>query len=405
MRKTSRKCPLPPRLVRTGAAAMALAGATLFSAENSASGESVPGGKPFHLGADIEPGSALDVSFLLHRPAGVRGFVSTEGESFVYGDGSPARFWGVNISWQALYTPEDEVEAVARRLAMSGANLVRLTYWDGGPHGIFRTDLSNTTTVDPERLDRLDRFAAALKEQGVYLLLQLGMGRTYLKPDDLPETFEESYTAPDTRRSAYRIGRFFVPEIRDNDRKLFRTLLEHKNPYTGTKWKDEPAIAAMVLLNEDTLYYRYGGMDPETLPASLYDRIRKEWNRWLDDRYGGSRRSLVRHWGEDALDRDEDPARGTAEPPLDSLRQPAWLNDPEEASREGRGNDWNRFLAVMNYRHYKTELEFIRSLGVRQPLAPNAGGNFQAAEMENHVRLGDFFDEHATTTIPHGETP
>src|SRR5690606_19882412 len=58
------------------------------------------------------------------------------------------------------------------------------------------------------------------------------------------------------------------------------------------------------------------------------------------------------------------------------------------------GNDWNRFLAEMNFRYYRDEISHLRSIQVQQLIAPNAGGNFQAAEKWNHLVLGDFFDEH-----------
>lgn len=339
-------------------------------------------GAPFSLAADIVPGSALDVSFLFAKPAGRRGFVRTQGEMLRFADGSPAAFWGVNLCWDALYPSDAEGEKVARRLAMSGVNLVRLTYLDGGPHGLFRQDRDDTGTLNTERLARLERFGAALKRNGVYSLLVLGMGRQSLKPGDGVPVPADKITA----ESAYAIGRFFDSRIQAADQRVWRTILTHRNPQTGLRTADDPAVAAVEILNEGSLFYCYDRF--AHLPAPLQARIAIRWNRWLADRYN-SRAALALAWGGE-IKPGEDPTVGTVALDFSFLD-----GGPKGASAAPprRGADWNRFLADVCRDYYLAQIAFLRGLGVRQPISCNGGGSYSAADRWSN-RVGDLFDQH-----------
>ncbi|MBM4079396.1 MAG: hypothetical protein FJ278_06825, partial [Planctomycetes bacterium] len=356
----------------------------------------IPEGAPFHLAADVATGSALDVSFLLQRPAGAQGRVRAQGERFVFGDGTPARFWGVNLCADALYPPKGEAAAIAKRLAMSGCNLVRIGYWDGGTGGVFRQDLDNTSTIDPERLDRLDYFFAQLKDAGVYSLLVLSMGRRSLKSGDVGGVFDAE-AAP----AAYQIGRFFDPRTRQADETVWRSLLGHGNPYTGLRWADDLAIMGIEILNESSLYYAYRLFTG--LPEALTAKVQQQWNQWLVKRYP-NREELVRHWGSENIRPDEDPNGGTVALDFSLLRDPLWRDNPSSLPREGRGNDWNRFLAEVCRDYYLTEIRFLRELGVQQPVACNGGGSLVAADVWSN-RVGDFFTQHSYHDHPNWDGP
>ncbi|MBO4355652.1 MAG: hypothetical protein J5850_02220, partial [Clostridia bacterium] len=78
---------------------------------------------------DYSPGVAntgvMDFSYLNEMPAGQHGAVTIKDGNFVFEDGTPVRFWGVDMGF-ACATPEKEVaEAMAAELASSGVNFVR----------------------------------------------------------------------------------------------------------------------------------------------------------------------------------------------------------------------------------------------------------------------------------------
>ena len=58
------------------------------------------------------------------------GFLRTSGERLVFEDGTPARFWGIDVMAFALFSNNGEIERHAKRLSMLGFNLVRLHHHD-----------------------------------------------------------------------------------------------------------------------------------------------------------------------------------------------------------------------------------------------------------------------------------
>ena len=84
---------------------------------------------PFPLRYDAMP---IDISssFGAERPAGKHGFLTRSGSHFVFEDGTPARFWGVNFNGGACFPEFWYAEKAARRLRMTGINIVRFHQLD-----------------------------------------------------------------------------------------------------------------------------------------------------------------------------------------------------------------------------------------------------------------------------------
>ena len=126
--------------------------------------------------------SPFDLSFLNanEKPAGHRGFVKAVGESLEFEDGSPARFWGTNLTARALFgTSKENVKRQAKRISALGFNLVRIHHFDSpwvNPN-IFGKDAVNTQTLDPASLDNLDWWIKCLKDEGIYVWLDLHVQR------------------------------------------------------------------------------------------------------------------------------------------------------------------------------------------------------------------------------------
>ena len=51
----------------------------------------------------------VDISFVFadEKPAGKHGFVKVQGDQFVFEDGTPVRFWGVNFNGAACFPEHD----------------------------------------------------------------------------------------------------------------------------------------------------------------------------------------------------------------------------------------------------------------------------------------------------------
>src|SRR6266511_4431382 len=92
----------------------------------------VMGARP--LSARLDPNrqmfpdsSLYDLSGLSDTPAGRHGFLTTRPDGhFYWGDGTRARFWGINIASRSLRRSPEEIDRVAGVLARAGVNMVRL---------------------------------------------------------------------------------------------------------------------------------------------------------------------------------------------------------------------------------------------------------------------------------------
>src|SRR5699024_10387933 len=212
---------------------------------------------PFVLDHHKREPSAADLTFLLNPPAGRDGFIRVSDGHLVRPDGERLRIWGVNLtgwtSGSTLLPPKDEAPLWADTLARFGINCVRFHFLDlpacestdTRPSGLIDPLPDHTQSFDPEQLDRLDFFVAELKQRGIYTNLNLNVGRTYKTGDDVPDA------------DAVRIwkGMTFVGErLIELQRDYARDLLTHHNPYTGSEYAHEPAVAIVEIVNENSLY-------------------------------------------------------------------------------------------------------------------------------------------------------
>lgn len=201
---------------------------------------------------DIE---GIDIN---HRPAGKHGFVGTSGEDFVFGDGSKARFWGVNIQAYALLGTSREAACLhAKRLARLGINLVRFHHFDSDwvTPNIFIPEDNDTKRINQQSLDKLDWWVNCLKEEGIYIWLDLHVGRNFKVGDNITD-FKD--VAKGKSKSELKGFNYFNDDILLAMADFNRQLLHHKNPYTNTRYAEEPAVMGALITNENDLTHHYG---------------------------------------------------------------------------------------------------------------------------------------------------
>lgn len=202
----------------------------------------------------------VDLSFLnaTERPAGKHGFAQVSRDSITFEDGTPARFWGTNLTAHALFgTTRDNVKRQARRLSQLGFNLVRIHHHDSfwvNPN-IFGKAPPNTGSLDDSALTQLDWWIKCLKDEGIYVWLDLHAQRG-LKSGDNIEAFLEiakgrSFVEPK--------GYNYVNSSIQNAMKDFNaTYVNHLNRFTELRYKDDPAIMAMLITNENDVTFHFG---------------------------------------------------------------------------------------------------------------------------------------------------
>lgn len=211
----------------------------------------------------IEPGNApINLGFLnaQDKPAGRRGPVRAQGESLVWADGTPARFWGTNVTAHALFTtPREVVQQQARRLAALGYNLVRIHHHDSpwvNPNVFGRREGATTTqALNPEALDRLDFWVKALKDEGIYVWLDIHVQRHFKAGDNI-YGFDEIRRGKD---EADLKGYNYVNVTMQQAMQRFaQQYLDRVNSHTGIPYKSEPAVLALQITNENDVTHHFG---------------------------------------------------------------------------------------------------------------------------------------------------
>jgi hypothetical protein len=237
---------------------------------------------PFVLPWDDAAPSVTDVSAWLDKPAGARGFVAAR-DGRLYTGEKRLRLLGTNICTSACFPEPTDAEKVAARLAKFGINCVRFHHMDAPwiSDNIFGPD---KRTLAPAQLERLDYFVAQLKARGIYTNLNLHVSRVY---PGVP-TWKGM---PDFCKGVD----IFYPPMLQMQRDYARDLLTHENPYTKTRYVDEPALAIVEINNENGLLsqWSWGGLDG--MAPVYHDELQRQWNGWLQGRYG-DHQALVKAW-------------------------------------------------------------------------------------------------------------
>ncbi len=194
------------------------------------------------------------------KPAGKRGFLRASGENLVFADGTKARFWGTNLSAHAIfqYRSPELVRVQARRLSQLGFNLVRIHHHDShwAQPNVFGRDARGTRTLDPHAMEQIDRWIKALKDEGIYVWLDLHVGRELSSEDDI-EAFAEIANRPGKRTGMQ--GYLYVNNsLKARMREFAAAYLSHVNPHTGLAYKDDPAIVTILITNENDLTHHFG---------------------------------------------------------------------------------------------------------------------------------------------------
>ena len=337
---------------------------------------------------DAAVGSVTDASGLLHRPAGSKGPVRREGDDLVFGDGSPARFWGVNAHPPAT---EALMEAQADFLARHGINLVRLHPVQSVAGLLVLDPSSGERRLEPALLETLDLWFSILKSRGIYVAFSPFYPHVITEDDGYdPALFAELpdastwYLPPGMSGKSSSGVVNIVPQLQDAEWDWLRQLLLHENAHTGIRYVNDPALATIEVHNEDSIFWHAPLNDLESGALPLHRSfVQREWAAWLQERYL-SDADLLGAWG----------SAGSGSRPGDSLSNEsmgiygAWEMTADGPSRNlaeaARMGDFIHFLAERQREYFDRRGGRLRELGfegVTISTAWQAGG--AAAHLAN----------------------
>ncbi|HEY3365428.1 MAG TPA: cellulase family glycosylhydrolase [Symbiobacteriaceae bacterium] len=234
-------------------------------------------------------GEVISAAAWLEQPAGKDGPVRVADGHFVTGAGKQIRFFGTNLAFDGNFPEKSKADELADTLARLGFNMVRLHHMDtsAAPRGLWLPGKVAPRRFDETALDRLDYLVSRLAARGIYVDLNLHVGRAL--------TAEEGF--PEQPRPKYDKGiSLFDPAMIEAHRAFARTLLGHVNPYTGRRYAADPAVAVVEITNENGLVQSFWAEDLDNLPARYAGELQAQWNGWLRGRYGTTA-ALKEAWG------------------------------------------------------------------------------------------------------------
>jgi hypothetical protein len=300
----------------------------------------------------------VDLSFLNapEAPAGKRGFLAARADALVFEDGTGARFWGTNLTASALFgTSKANVKQQAHRLSALGFNLVRIHHHDSDwvdPNIFGDLKSRGTHALDAAMLEKLDWWIKCLKEEGIYVWIDLQVGRRLLAADGITDFAEISKGGTAADLPGYN---YVNDSIRAAMKRFDEMYLNHENRYTALRYKEDPAIAAILITNENDLTHHFGNalLPDKGVPkhAAIYMREARDFGH----AHGLAEEQVWRAW-------EEGPSK-------------IFLNDLEQ-----------RFDVDM--------IAHLRALGVRVPIVPTSSWGEDPLSSLPALTLGDLIDVH-----------
>ena len=204
-------------------------------------------------------------------------------------DDTRVRLCGVNLVFGANFPTEADARRLARRLRRLGVNLARLHHMDTSPDRDPNNAGSILTTgpyptLNPVAVRRLRTLLDALREEGIYINLNLHVGYQFRPAvDQVP-----ALPAFPTQSKPLHI--------------LWPRMVELQTGYTrqvieALGLRKDPVLAMVEINNESSLVYSWqrSGLD-RWLEGEYGAEFKRQWNSYLSERYA-STEALRAAWG------------------------------------------------------------------------------------------------------------
>lgn len=279
------------KFIGTGCTAWNVVGATLTNKDIPTTEYKKPDPKEWKAvdisDLEISTGSALDVDAGMgHKPAGKYGRlrIGTDGKFFFEGNPTErVKFKGTN--WRpgdhffSKIKTKEEIDVLAKMARKQGYNMIR---WRISM--LKQKEFSSPYQMRPEVLDMYDYFMYAMAREGVYTHLNLSshdLGDPNFKWSDRYDVKVKMLLGDPATREAWR--------------KLVEMQLNHVNPYSGKKWKDDPAVATTEYFNEMELGFL---ASDRNLSTEVVNFANAKFQAWIEKKYEGDIEKLNKAWSD-----------------------------------------------------------------------------------------------------------
>ncbi len=239
----------------------------------------------------VPTGSPLDFSFLGgDEAAGTQGRVVATGTghlALAQRAHEPLRFHCASLAWSPAsgsFPDHATADLYASQLRRHGYNLARFHFVDA----MLMTDRDRDFDYDPVQLDRFRYLMAALKRNGIYWMIDVLTSQNGAKGGVYPHRWED--------RHSLKLDVHFDPAARAHWHRLAETLLAAENPYTGLAPLEDPALALVILVNENGIEFATILEEPRS-GRDYPERLQAPFNAWLEAKYATTA-ALRAAWGD-----------------------------------------------------------------------------------------------------------
>jgi hypothetical protein len=334
--------------------------------------------------------SVIDMTALTEAPAGKHGRILADGAALKY-EKRPGvvKLWGVGANQEQGRMSVAQNQQRVRYLKKFGINAVR-------QHPLFDEITDGNGGIDPKKLEAYDRWFADLKQAGIYSHWSIFYHFPIAEAGDYPaELFAElEPMGKGGLRDTYGLI-CMAPELWARRTQVAQTLLKHKNPFTGLTYAEDPALVAVELQNEDSIFFwnplgELSKPDGKKWPRHA-QKLRQKFAAWAKKQYGDDA-ALQAAWGD---------LKG------ESCARELGIMGPWELDSNGirgryagqtkRAGDQLRFLSEMQRELYRTAIQALRGTGYTgMVITTNWLGGSQLTDQANIYtdELGDMVDRH-----------
>ena len=199
-------------------------------------------------------------------------------------DDKRVRLYGINLSFATNFPSDADAVRIARRLRKLGINAVRLHHMDTSPGTADNPPRSLLTpgpypSFNQVALSRLRNFINALKQEGIYVNLNLHVGYRFRPAiDQLPPL--------DGKADATALGapvHVYYPRMVALQEEYARQLIR------ALGLRNNPALAMIEINNESSLMGAWQRREwRDAVPKAYEATLRQQWQAWVIKRYGSN---------------------------------------------------------------------------------------------------------------------
>ncbi len=214
--------------------------------------------------------SLLDLSYLNTPFRKDTPFLTVNKDGDFSSGGKTVRFWAVNTMVQDGANI-DEMKRYGHWLAKRGVNLVR---W----HGHLPSDEVEGPTkledVDKRALDSCFKLVAGMRENGIYTCVSPYWG-PYTKN-------KKSWGLTQVEGNNLAAVVFWDKQVQGAYKQYLKALFTTPNPYSGIMLKDDPAVAIILLQNEDSMLF----WTTQAVKGKVLDDLMGQFAAFAAKKYG-----------------------------------------------------------------------------------------------------------------------